>query len=96
MKNVSRVVALLGTSAIGVLVLVILAILVRGLCLSILWGWLIVPVFGLPALTIAAATGLTVFTNLLLNHAKADCTVSGVFVNPLVVPLIGWIVHLFI
>ena len=88
--------ALVGTSFIGIVVMLILAVLVRGYCLSVLWGWLIVPVFGLPALSIAAALGLTVFLSLLLNNTKKDGTFSDVFVNPLVALGLGYIVKLFI
>lgn len=93
MKNV---LALLGFATVGVLLLCLLAVLVRGLCLSILWGWLIAPVFGLPALGIAPALGLTVFLNFLLSHKQEEQTVADVFVVPLFVVGVGWLIHLFI
>jgi hypothetical protein len=96
MNTESKTAALLGTAAVGTLTLVVLAILVRGFCLSILWGWLIVPVFGLPALGVAPAIGLTVFLNLLLNHSKVESSLGGVLASPFVALLLGWVVHLFI
>lgn len=87
---------LLGCATVGVLLLCILAVLVRGLCLSILWGWLIAPVFGVPALGVASAIGLTVFLNFLLNHKKEEQTVADVFVAPLFALGVGWVIHLFI
>jgi hypothetical protein len=91
---VKKLVALLGFATVGVLLLCIVAVLVRGLCLSILWGWLIAPVFGVPALGVAPAIGLTVFLNFLLNHKKEEQTVADVFVAPLFALGVGWVIHL--
>lgn len=91
-----KVLALLGFATAGVLLLCVLAVLVRGLCLSILWSWLIAPVFGLPALGVAPAIGLTVFLNFLLNHKKEEQTLADVFVAPLFALGVGWAIHLFI
>jgi len=93
MKNV---LALLGFATVGVLLLCVLALLIRGVCLSILWGWLIAPVFGLPVVGVAPAIGLTVFLNFLLNHKQEEQTVADVFVVPLFVLGVGWVIHLFI
>ena len=89
-------IALLGFVTVGVPMLCVLSILVRGICLSILWGWLIAPVFGLPALGIAPALGLTVFLNFLLNHKKEEHAAADIIVAPLFVLGVGWVIHLFI
>jgi hypothetical protein len=91
-----KVLAFLGCATVGVLTLLLLALLIRGVCLSILWGWLIVPVFGLSALGVAPAIGLTVFLNFLLNHKKEEQTLADVFATPLFVLGVGWVIHLFI
>ena len=44
---------------------VIPLVIFRGWVLSILWGWFIVPSFGLPPLSIAAAIGLSLLTGYL-------------------------------
>lgn len=93
MKNV---LALLGFATVGVLLLCVLAVLIRGVCLSILWGWLIAPVFALPALGVAPAIGLTVFLNFLLDHKKEEHAAADIFVAPLFVLGVGWVIHLFI
>jgi len=91
-----KVLALLGFATVSVLLLCILAVLMRGLCLSILWEWLIAPVFGVPALGVAPAIGLTVFLNFLLNHKREEQSVADVFVAPLFALGVGWVIHLFI
>jgi len=95
-NDMKRLLALLGFFTLGALLLCALALLIRGICLSILWAWLIAPVFGLPALGIAPAIGLTVFLNFLLNHKQEEQTVADVFVVPLFVLGVGWVIHLFI
>ena len=51
--------AVLSGCALVVLGLAHLAGIVgRGLALSLLWGWFVTPIFGLPALTLAGACGL--------------------------------------
>ena len=95
-SEMKKVLALLGFATVGVLLLCVLAVLVRGLCLSVLWGWLIVPVFGLPALGIAPAIGLTVFLNFLLDHKKEEHAAADIIVVPLFVLGVGWLIHLFI
>jgi hypothetical protein len=92
----AAIASLLGATAVGVVALFILAILVRGFCLSVLWGWLIVPVFGLPALGIAPAIGLTVFLNYLLNHKKEESSLGDVLLGPMLALGVGWVIHLFI
>lgn len=91
-----KVLALLGFATVGVLLLCVSAFLVRGLCLSILWGWLIAPVFGLPALGVAPAIGLTLFLNLLLLHKKEELTTADELVAPLLALGVGWVIHLFV
>jgi len=91
-----KLLTVLGFFTLGALLLCVLALLIRGLCLSILWGWLIAPVFGLPALGIAPALGLTVFLNFLLDHKKEQHAAADIIVVPLFVLGVGWVIHLFI
>jgi len=92
MKTVTAVISLV----VGATVLAILAVLVRGYCLLILWGWLIAPVFGLPALGVAPAIGLALFLGLLLNQAEKSLSIGQILAQPLVALGIGYLVHLFI
>ena len=49
--------------AVGLIVVTIVpSLLVHGYVLSILWGWFIVPQFGLPALSLASAVGVSLVT----------------------------------
>lgn len=51
--------------------LVVPAMIVRGLVLMALWGWFIVP-FGLPGLTLAWAIGISLIVGFLTADVKPD------------------------
>jgi uncharacterized membrane protein SpoIIM required for sporulation len=80
----------------GVVFLTLAAVLIRGYCLSVLWGWFVVPIFGLPALTIAGALGLALVLNYFLRASKEGGGLTNVFSEAVVVLVIGYIFHLFI
>ncbi|MGC3984817.1 MAG: hypothetical protein QM777_08865 [Pseudorhodoferax sp.] len=49
-----------------------------GLAVSVLWGWFVVPLFGLPALSIAQAYGIALLVGLLTHQeSKADKDEDG-------------------
>jgi hypothetical protein len=81
---------------LGTICLIVAAALVRGFCLSVLWGWLIVPVFGLPKLTIAAALGVALVINYFLRTTKEGGNILNVFAEGAVVLGLGYLFHLFI
>lgn len=73
-----------------------------GYVLSILWGWFIVPVFHLPALSIAQAVGMAIVIGMVtrdLNVKREDQDMASAISVPLVYNLlmlvIGWVVHQF-
>ena len=77
-----------------------------GWALSVLWGWFIVPVFGLPALSVVQSIGIILITGYITNKPsqgkdERDTTeqiisnLSHVFVMPLFSVGIGWIVLQF-
>ena len=79
----------------------------KGYVLSILWKWFIVAFFGLPALTIPMAIGLTLIASFLTAQyyhntddrdpwSKLGTAVGHEFFYPLVVLGIGWIVLQFL
>lgn len=77
----------------------------NGWALSILWGWFIVPIFGLPELSIPAAIGIAMIVNYMTyqepGHADdrtSDDKVKAFIVlclRPLFAVFIGFIVKLF-
>ena len=94
-------------SVLGVPVLIALSAVTSGWALSILWGWFVVPVFGLPALTIAQAVGVSYVVSFLTRrtaqpnkgekeHSDVVWGVSVLFIAPLLTLGIGWIIHLFV
>jgi high-affinity Fe2+/Pb2+ permease len=88
-------------AAIGIPLLLAASSIWRGFALSILWGWFIVPVFGLPALSIPFAIGLSLVVGFLTDHVDDkdgdwSAAVYKAAIGPAVALLIGWIVTKFI
>ena len=89
---------------IGVFVFTItLSSILRGFVLSKLWGWFIVPLFGLPSLSISFAIGLCLVVGMFQSHPSykdheietSTALLQG-FVSPFIVLFIGWIVTMFL
>ena len=76
--------------------LFVAAVVARGLVLTVLWGWFAVPVFGLPALGVASAIGLSVLLVYTLNCAKTKGSLGDVFLQALSALGAGWVIHLFL
>lgn len=88
-----------------VVIVVPLSYVIDGFVLSKLWAWLIVPVFGVPELSIFSAIALAVVVGYLFPRSatkseddknKSDIERWGVavgtfFMRPTVALLIGWI-----
>jgi hypothetical protein len=90
-------------SALGVFIAVVVLIPISGLVVQILWGWFIVPVFAVKALTIAQAIGLSIVTHFLTYqsvHVEDTKTTSHkIFVTYMrhaMVLLVGYITTLFL
>jgi len=100
--------------AILLVVLFVLAVAVaslgivwRGWVMTKLWAWFVVPVFGLPALGLAAAIGLSLTIGFFTyqysdtvqekrkGYAATAYPLGVVFLYPAVLLGIGWIVTLF-
>lgn len=88
----------------SIIVLVVISSILRGYVLSVLWGWFVVPTFGLPALSIPIAIGISLilaFTTHQISVKKEEdksfgTQFSNIILHPLLVLAIGWIVTLFI
>lgn len=88
------------------LILGVISSIWNGYAISVLWGWFITPVFGLPILNIPQAIGLgliiTFLTQAIDCRKDEDDTktqiIKSIFIiilRPLFALLIGYIVHLF-
>lgn len=83
----------------------VLAALIEGYVVSTVWGWVVVPTFGLPALTIpiafmlSALIGLMAFTPSVSKVPGEDLSwgkfASNLFLRPGLVLLSGWIVKTY-
>jgi hypothetical protein len=95
---------------VGMVVLAVLAItgsaVMNGWALSVMWGWFVVPTFGVPPLSIPAAIGFSMVVGMLTrqtstNSSEKETTVSQVgvvayaIVGPILVVCMGYVVKLF-
>ena len=92
---------------IGLLGLMVLSSMWKGYVLTVLWAWFVVPTFGLPALAVAPAIGLSLLVSFLTHQGDAikepegsslertSKAVSLALVMPALVLGIGWVVRQF-
>lgn len=89
---------------IGFIALMVLGAILGGWALSVTWGWFMVPVFGLPELSIVPAMGIALVIGYLTkssgssNKEGGEAIIEGIvhtFVGPLLVVGIGWIILQF-
>lgn len=91
----------LGATLIGMLILfplIILGTVLNGWVLTILWGWFMVPIFNLPALTLVPAMGVALVIGYLTKNVgvKADeNAAAAMIVYPFITLLIGYVIQLF-
>jgi hypothetical protein len=95
-------------SCVGIVLLGLLAIaisaVVSGFVFMILWGWFAVPIFGLPALTIPQALGVSTLISLATyrdNPNKGETkgfaeSLFGSIIISLVFLAYGWVITLFL
>ena len=94
--------------ALGLLILAIpVGAVVKGWAFIKLWGWFVVPAFGLPGVTMAQAIGIGALISL-LTHQISECekeeksiiartfsTCMGLILGPIVVVGFAWLVLKF-
>lgn len=88
----------------------IVAIILKGWVIVMMWDWFVVPAFGSEPLTIPYAVGLIFLIGYLVKDVGADeveekakwpaarqiKSIKWSFSAPLLVVSIGWIIHLFV
>ena len=90
------------TTAVAVF---ILGMFLKGLALSLMWGWFFVPALGVPPVSIAAATGIYLTVSALTYHGTGEqnkqtyeflieLAVKSI-IGPLTLILFGYIVQFF-
>lgn len=87
-------------SVCAMIALVVASSIWSGYVLSILWGWFIVPTFGLPMLSIPAAIGVALIAGFLtkqISATKSDWSqaVSTAIAVPLISLCLGYAIHSF-
>lgn len=79
----------------------VIAYLVDGLALKLLWNWFMVPTFGMKALSLVQAIGVGIVVGFMVQQhiprdedARKDMMVHIIFM-PIITIIIGYIAHLF-
>ena len=95
-----------GAGCVILAVAIVVSMLLDGLVLRALWGWFVVPTFGIPALTLVQAIGIGLIVSLLIMTQGTQSTKSfedqaidslgWTIVKPLMFLFLGYIVYLFI
>jgi hypothetical protein len=101
--------AIMGTVFMGCVGIIAMAAILEGLALSLLWGWFMVPLLGLPHLPIVAAMGISLTVGFMTSHfndnthdpeksalARVGATFAHMVLKPAVTVGVGWIIHLFL
>ena len=89
----------------GFATLIALAAVWRGYVLSVLWGWFMVPGFGVGPLSIPLAIGLSMLIGMLTNHRTMKETedpdkkwypLLAITLSPLLALVLGWVTKQFL
>lgn len=86
----------------GLIILDIVSAILTGVTLKLLWGWFIVPIFGLPPLSIVGAIGIAVIAGLMTHQYihRDENAMTGLithnFVAPVFALVFGGIASLFL
>ena len=92
-------------AALGAIGVLALSTILHGWVLTCLWGWFVVPFFGVSTLPLVYAVGLTLIVRLMTYHIDSldskfkasNLSQIGVgFLTPIVTLTLGWIVQMFI
>lgn len=97
------VAALLAIGGIaGFLTIAATQIIVSGIVITVLWSWFVTPLFGLPALSIPYAIGLSLITHYMTFQYTGDESEDKakywltMFLRPCLTIIVGYIVKVFI
>ena len=105
-KETESVVTVLGAGCLVVLLLAGASI-VQGFVLAQMWAWFVVPLFHLPALSVAAAIGLALTVGMVTRNSEPEdkdkstaerliTSLIKAFLAPVITLAMGWIVKGFI
>ncbi|QQG45560.1 MAG: hypothetical protein HYW89_01360 [Candidatus Sungiibacteriota bacterium] len=79
----------------------IVAYLLSGVALKLLWGWFMVPTLGLPVISLVQAIGVGIVISFLTQqHIPRDKDEAKELliyevIKPVLAIAVGWVVHLF-
>lgn len=87
---------------VGLLAVALVATVLHGWALALLWAWFVVPVFGLPTLTYLQAIGLALVFSMFVTTKRSSETKQDTWegavaslLTPFLVVGMGWILTMF-
>lgn len=95
-------------AVLGWAFVVVTATILTGLVLQQLWAWFIVRTFGLPALSVPVALGVSTIVGMLTRQAQSDTkkeenttkviarAVASAYSEPPICLVFGWVIQSFI
>jgi hypothetical protein len=94
----------IGLVLLGGVVVAAVAAIWGGFVLSIMWGWFVVGLFGLPALSIPQAIGISLVVAMLAHQRPPERTddddwltsIAYSVIAPLLTLCVGWVVKAFL
>jgi hypothetical protein len=98
LRGVLGLAMLVALGAVGIGLLLTVLVVLDGFVIYKLWGWFAVPLFGLPALTVAAAAGLSTLVGAFqIVQSKPKETEEhawvAAFIRPPFYLLIGYVIQ---
>lgn len=91
----------------GVIAVISTSAVLNGIAIKLLWGWFMIPIFAVEAISIPEAIGLGMFAGFMTwqynksnnekeSNADKISTVLMMFIRPLLAIVVGWIVSQFV
>jgi len=100
-----NVINAMSKGVLGIILVFFIALttIIHGLVLVKLWAWFITPYFGLPAITVPVAIGLSLILGMLCTGSddlKTETKIATILtnsnLNSLITLFVGWIVTFFL
>lgn len=88
-------------AALGYIAAIVFSTVLNGFVLTVLWGWFVIRVFGVRAISIPEALGLAMVASFLTHQYHEDKRSLGeilayAFISGVLSLALGWVIQLFL